>query len=569
MILNELNQLLKESVAKVATKNALTLDQKLLEQVEFEISAEQLRGDYASSCCLKLAKHFNKKPVEIAEHVAANLDDSMISEIRIEGPGFINVFITPETKGALLKDILTHGDSWGATKDCTGKILLEFVSSNPTGPLHVGHGRGAVLGMAIANLLENIGYEVTKEYYVNDAGRQISILTSSVLLNAYVEDFDPDGTYEGTYVKELAERFKSKFGALDKEVDFGSLDEDKDIRLDTISAYFKSEFKQAWEEANEFSVSEILNLIKKDLQKFNIVHDHWFHESSLGVVDDDESDLSKALKIIKDQEHTYNKDGAEWFKTTEFGDDKDRVLLRENGEPTYYLTDVGYHKNKIDRNFDACINIFGADHHGYIPRLTAAFDVMKKDHQNIEFLLYQLVNLYEQGVKKTMSTRRGEYFSLSELREDLGPDVIKFFFLEKKSDHPMDFDMDLAKDESKNNPYFYAQYAYVRCCSILSKATFDPNSEIDLKEIENCFEIVSKTINYPLVLKEYALERSPHSLVHFVKDFSATFHSFYEQNPVLCEDKVTSNSRLLITSITKQILKNSFKILNVEPLEKM
>ena len=569
MMLNELNQLLKKSVTKVGAENDIKLDQRILEQIEFEISTEQLRGDYASSCCLKLAKHFKKKPTEIAESIVANLNDKKIKEIKIEGPGFINVYVSLETKSAMLKDILTHGDAWGATKDCSGKILLEFVSSNPTGPLHVGHGRGAVLGMALANLLENIGYEVTKEYYVNDAGRQISILTSSVLLNAYVEDFDPDGTYEGEYIKELAEQFKSKFGALDKEIDFGSLDEDKDTRLDIISAHFKSEFKEAWEEAKEFAVSKILNVIKEDLQKFNIVHDEWFHESSLGVVDDDTSDLLKALKIIKDQKHTYNKDGAEWFKTTEFGDDKDRVLLRENGEPTYYLTDVGYHKNKIDRNFDACINIFGADHHGYIPRLTAAFDVMKKGHQNIEFLLYQLVNLYEEGVKKTMSTRRGEYFSLSDLREDLGPDVIKFFFLEKKSDHPMDFDMDLAKDESKNNPYFYAQYAYVRCCSILSKATFDPNAEIDLKEIENCFEIVTKTINYPQILKEYALERSPHSLVHFVKDFSATFHSFYEQNPVLSDDKITSNSRLLITSITKQILKNSFKILNVEPLEQM
>ena len=243
--------------------------------------------------------------------------------------------------------------------------------------------------------------------------------------------------------------------------------------------------------------------------------------------------------------------------------------MRENKEPTYYLTDVGYHKNKIDRNFDSYINIFGADHHGYIPRLTAAFDVLKKEHQNIEFLLYQLVNLYEEGIKKTMSTRRGEYFSLNDLREDLGPDVIKFFFLEKKSDHPMDFDMDLAKDESKNNPYFYAQYAYVRCCSILAKSSFDSTIEIDLNEIANCYEITSKAINYPLILKEYALERSPHSLVHFVKDFSATFHSFYEQNPVLTENKITSNSRLLITSITKLILKNSFKILNVEPLEKM
>jgi len=569
MILIDLNQLLKKIVIEVANENDVTLNEKIIEQVEFEISAEKSRGDFATSCCLKLAKHFKKKPDELAEIIAANLNDKKIENIKIEGPGFINIFISAETKSELLKNIIDEGDNWGITKDYSGRILLEFVSSNPTGPLHVGHGRGAVLGMAIANLLENIGYEVIKEYYVNDAGRQISILTSSVLLNAYVKTFETDGTYEGEYIKELAKIFKSNFGELDKKIDFGPLDDDKDIRLDEISKYFKSEFSGAWKEAKKFAVNEILNLIKEDLHNFNIIHDRWFSESSLGAVEDVESDLSKSLKTIKNQGYTYSKDGAEWFKTTEFGDDKDRVLLRENKEPTYYLTDVGYHKNKIDRNFDAYINIFGADHHGYIPRLTAAFDVMKKEHQNIEFLLYQLVNLYEEGVKKTMSTRRGEYFSLNDLREDLGPDVIKFFFLEKKSDHPMDFDIDLAKDESKNNPYFYAQYAYVRCCSILAKSSFDPTVEIDLNEIENCYEITSKAINYPLILQEYALERSPHSLVHFIKDFSATFHSFYEQNPVLSENKVTSNSRLLITSITKLILKNSFKILNVKPLEKM
>ncbi len=569
MILIDLNQLLKKIVIEVANENDVTLNEKIIEQVEFEISAEKSRGDFATSCCLKLAKHFKKKPVELAEIIAANLNDKKIENIKIEGPGFINIFISAETKSELLKNIIIEGDNWGITKDYSGRILLEFVSSNPTGPLHVGHGRGAVLGMAIANLLENIGYEVIKEYYVNDAGRQISILTSSVLLNAYVKTFETDGTYEGEYIKELAKTFKSNFGKLDKKIDFGSLHDDADIRLDEISKYFKSEFSGAWKKAKKFAVNEILNLIKKDLHNFNIIHDHWFSESSLGAVEDVESDLSKSLKTINNQGYTYSKDGAEWFKTTEFGDDKDRVLLRENKEPTYYLTDVGYHKNKIDRNFDSYINIFGADHHGYIPRLTAAFDVMKKEHQNIEFLLYQLVNLYEEGVKKTMSTRRGEYFSLNDLREDLGPDVIKFFFLEKKSDHPMDFDIDLAKDESKNNPYFYAQYAYVRCCSILAKSSFDPTVEIDLNEIENCYEITSKAINYPLILQEYALERSPHSLVHFIKDFSATFHSFYEQNPVLSENKVTSNSRLLITSITKLILKNSFKILNVKPLEKM
>ncbi len=569
MILIELNQLLKKIILKVADESAISLNQKIIEQAEFEISTEKSRGDFATSCCLKLAKQFKKKPIELAEIIVVHLKDKKIQSIKIEGPGFINIFISAETKSELLQNILIQGDDWGVTKDCSGKILLEFVSSNPTGPLHVGHGRGAVLGMAIANLLENIGYKVTKEYYVNDAGRQISILTSSLLLNAYVKSFESDGTYEGDYIKELAKTFRTNFGELDKVIDFGHLDEDKDIRLDVISNYFKSEFSDAWREAKKFAVKEILNLIKKDLHSFNIIHDHWFSESSLGAVEDNNSDLSKSLKALKNNGYTYAKDGAEWFKTTEFGDDKDRVLLRENKEPTYYLTDVGYHKNKIDRDFDSYINIFGADHHGYIPRLSAAFNVMKKEHQSIEFLLYQLVNLYEEGVKKTMSTRRGEYFSLSDLKDDLGPDVIKFFFLEKKSDHPMDFDMDLAKDESKNNPYFYSQYAYVRCCSILTKSSFDPTIKIDLNEIANCFEITSKAINYPLILKQYALERSPHSLVHFVKDFSATFHSFYEKNPVLTDDEIISNSRLLITSITKLILKNSFKILNVKPLDKM
>ena len=281
MILLDLNQLLKEIVNKVAYESTVELNKKILEQVEFEISTENSRGDFATSCCLKLAKHFNKKPIELAEVVVANLNDERIENIKIEGPGFINIFISAKTKSELLKDILIQGDEWGKTRDCSGKILLEFVSSNPTGPLHVGHGRGAVLGMAIANLLENIGYEVKKEYYVNDAGRQISILTSSVLLNAYVVTFEPDGTYEGDYIKELAKTFRSNFGELDKKINFGPLDEDKDIRLDAISTYFKSEFSDAWKEAKKFAVSEILNLIKADLHNFNIIHDHWFSESSL------------------------------------------------------------------------------------------------------------------------------------------------------------------------------------------------------------------------------------------------------------------------------------------------
>ena len=569
MILKELNEILKSVVSEVAKEHSVQINPETEKQIIFEISPDNTRGDYASSCCLKLSKIFGKNPKELAEIIKSLIADKRITEIKVEGPGFINIFISAEQKYELLKNVLRAGDSWGKSNDSSGKVLLEFVSSNPTGPLHVGHGRGAVLGMALANLLENIGFKVTKEYYVNDAGRQISILTSSIILNAYVEDFISEGTYEGDYIKSLASEFKDGFGDLDKEINLGKLDEDKDIRLDSIASYLQESFYELWVKAREFSVDKILEIIKSDLHSFGIIHDNWFKESSLGKANASDSDLSKSLKIIDEKGHTFEKDGAKWFNTTAFGDDKDRVLLRENGEPTYYLTDVGYHKNKIDRNYDHYINIFGADHHGYIPRLTSAFNVMKKDNQEIEFLLYQLVNLYEDGIKKIMSTRRGEFYSLSDLREELGPDVIKFFFLEKKSDHTMDFDMDLAKDESKNNPYFYAQYAYVRCCSILSKASYDPNKEIDANEIASCYEIVSKAINYPVFIKEYALERSPHSLVHFIKEFSAAFHSFYEKSPVITDNEVISNSRLLITVLTKQILKNSFNTLNVTPLEKM
>ncbi len=569
MILNDLNEILLNSVEQYAQAKSIQISSNLKNQINFEISSDSTRGDYASSCCLKLSKLFGVSPKDLANSLKPSISDERIVDIKIEGPGFINIFISAEHKHLALKELLNHADNWGRTNKHSGRVLIEFVSSNPTGPLHVGHGRGAVLGMAIANLLEQIGYEVTKEYYVNDAGRQISILTSSIILNAYVNSFESEGTYEGSYIKELANAFKKEHGHLNNEIIINDLAEDKDKRLDDISSYLQQNFSETWNKARAFSVEKILAIIKKDLHNFNIVHDEWFKESSLGRAADQNSDLFNSLQIINQAGHTFEKDGAQWFKTTAFGDDKDRVLLRENGEPTYYLTDVGYHKNKIDREFDHYINVFGADHHGYIPRLTSAFNVLKKDTQTIEFLLYQLVNLYEEGIKKTMSTRRGEFYSLSDLRDELGPDVIKFFFLEKKSDHTMDFDMDLAKDESKNNPYFYAQYAHVRCCSILSKASYNRDKPIALNELNNCFELISKAINYPIFVRDFAVERSPHSLVHFVKEFSAAFHSFYEKSPVITDDEVISNSRLLITEVTRQILKNSFKILNVEPLEKM
>ena len=569
MILDVLNNKLVEIVKNKAIEKSVEISEEVLNQVHFEINDEESHGDYSTSCALKLAKTFSMNPREVAESLVEHLTLPSIKSLAVEGAGFINVFLTSSEKSHLLKEIVRLDSKWGKNEKHKGQILVEFVSSNPTGPLHVGHGRGAVLGMAVSNLLENSGYQVTKEYYVNDAGRQISILTSSILVDAYVENLNINGMYEGSYIHELAQEFLKDHGKVDIALKSEELSDDKEKALDQISEYFQTNHADEWEAAKNFSVANILGTIKQELHSFDIVHDNWFHESSLGSIQDSNSDLSKSLSVIEKAGHTFSRDDAIWFKTTEFQDDKDRVLLRENGEPTYYLTDVGYHKNKIDRGYDLCINIFGADHHGYISRLTAAFDVMKSKKQGIEFMLYQLVNLYEDGNKRVMSTRKGEFYSLEELRKELGPDVIKFFFLEKKSDHPMDFDINLAKDESKNNPYFYSQYAHVRCCSILTKKSFDPDIQVDDKEIEKNFDIVNKIINFPHFLERYTDERSPHSLVHYIKDLSAAFHAFYEQNPVINDEEKIENSRLLLTLATRVVLANSFRILNVKPLEKM
>ena len=569
MILDKLNKKLVEVVKNKAAEKSVEISEEILNQVHFEINDEESHGDYSTSCALKLAKTFSMNPREVAESLVEHLTLPSIKSLAVEGAGFINVFLTSSEKSHLLKEIVRLDSKWGKNEKHKGQILVEFVSSNPTGPLHVGHGRGAVLGMAVSNLLENSGYQVTKEYYVNDAGRQISILTSSILVDAYVENLNINGMYEGSYIHELAQEFLKDYGKVDIALKSEELSDDKEKALDQISEYFQTNHANEWEAAKNFSVANILDTIKQELHSFDIVHDNWFHESSLGSIQDSNSDLSKSLSVIEKAGHTFSRDDAIWFKTTEFQDDKDRVLLRENGEPTYYLTDVGYHKNKIDRGYDLCINIFGADHHGYITRLTAAFDVMKSKKQGIEFMLYQLVNLYEDGNKRAMSTRKGEFYSLEELRKELGPDVIKFFFLEKKSDHPMDFDINLAKDESKNNPYFYSQYAHVRCCSILTKKSFDPDIQVDDKEIEKNFDIVNKIINFPHFLERYTDERSPHSLVHYIKDLSAAFHAFYEQNPVINDEEKIENSRLLLTLATRVVLANSFRILNVKPLEKM
>ena len=568
MIIEELNQELREAVKKFSKEKDLGVIFKE-KDIEFEISDDINRAHFSSSAPLKLAKFFKTNPTELAKNISEKINHKAISKSSAEGAGFINIFINQHHISDEVEKVLKYDKEWGKKNLKKGKVLVEFVSSNPTGPLHIGHARGAILGNIVSNLLSNEGYEVTKEYYVNDAGRQINILALSVLLETFPNKINREGLYLGSYIKDLAKKFvKSKLIYFVNEPE-NNLSSDTEEKIDQLITFYKEGSPKTWKQIKDFSVKEMIILIKADLMKMEIIHDNWFYESSLGSVEKKSSSLAKALDIIVKSKNTLKKDGAIWFQGTKFGDDKNRVLLRANKEPTYYLTDVGYHKNKIDRNFDHYINIFGADHHGYVARLTSAFNLIKKSNQDIEHILYQLVNLYEGGRKSTMSTRRGKFLSLADLLNEFNSDLIKFFFLEKKYDHEIDFDTMLAKENSKNNPYFYTMYAYVRCCSILEKRKPNLNKNLDTNELLKNYELLSKIINFPFYLEKFTLERSPHSLVHFTKEVAANYHSFYEQNPVITDNQEESNARLLITKATSIVLKNSFKIIGVTPLEKM
>jgi arginyl-tRNA synthetase len=568
MIIEELNQELREAVKKFSEESSLDIILKD-KDIAFEISDDINRAHFSSSSPLKLAKFFKRNPVELAKNISEKINHEAISKSSVEGAGFINIFINKNYISNEVEKVLKFDEGWGRKKVKKERVLVEFVSSNPTGPLHIGHARGAVLGNIISNLLSNQGYEVTKEYYVNDAGRQIDILALSVLLETFSNKINREGLYLGSYIKDLAKKFvKSKLIHFINEPE-NNYSDDTDEKIDQLIAYYKANSPKNWKQIKDFSVKEMTILIKADLLKMEITHDSWFYESSLGSIENKSSSLAKALDEIIKSKNTFEKDDAIWFQGTKFGDDKDRVLLRANKEPTYYLTDVGYHKNKIDRNFDHYVNIFGADHHGYVTRLTSAFNLIKKPNQDIEHILYQLVNLFEGGRKNTMSTRKGKFLSLADLLSEFSSDLIKFFFLEKKYDHEIDFDTLLAKENSKNNPYFYTMYAYVRCCSILEKKKPNLDKNLDKNELLKNYDLLSKIINFPIYLENFTLERSPHSLVHFTKELAANYHSFYEQNPVITDNQEESNARLLITKATSIVLKNSFKIIGVTPLERM
>ena len=544
------------------------------------ISDDLKKGHITSNVCMVAASILKLNPKNLAEDLKTRLEKiDKFANVEVAGPGFMNISLNREDFVSTIEFINKNKDSFGSSAiGKKNKVQIEFVSANPTGPLHVGHGRGAAYGDAIGRILESTGSIVEKEYYVNDAGRQIDILTASVILRLIKNDISnyfPANGYKGEYIDEIGKKLDKKV----KIQDFKSLsiksNEDPEEEIDNIIHELEKLNNNSWNLIKKFSLKEIVKSIEDDLKAFNVNFDKWFYESSLGKIGDDSSDIALSVnKLIKDG-HAYEKDKAIWLNTDISGDDKHRVLVRDNGKATYFASDVAYHKNKIDRGFDKLINVWGADHHGYIKRIEASIENLGSNKNKLAVKLVQFANLFKDGKKVKMSTRSGEFFTLKNLIEDIGSDAARFYYLSKQADQHLDFDLDLAKSDSKENIFYYIQYAHARIVSLEEKA-LDKFSEInrniknissgDYKECDNLIHEISK---FPDIVNKSANTLQPHVIIYYLKDLSQLFHSFYNDNHVLSESEENMQSILECLIAVKQVISNGLNLLGITPMQKM
>ena len=552
----------------------------IIKKCSTSISDDLKKGHITSNVCMVAASILKLNPKNLAEDLKTRLEKiDKFDNVEVAGPGFVNISLNREDFVSTIEFINKNKDSYGSSAiGKKNKVQIEFVSANPTGPLHVGHGRGAAYGDAIGRILESTGSIVEKEYYVNDAGRQIDILTASVILRLIKNDISnyfPANGYKGEYIDEIGKK-------LDKKVkihDFKSLSikscEDPEEEIDNIIHELEKLNNNSWNLIKKFSLKEIVKSIEDDLKAFNVNFDKWFYESSLGKIGDDSSDIALSVnKLIKDG-HAYEKDKAIWLNTDISGDDKHRVLVRDNGKATYFASDVAYHKNKIDRGFDKLINVWGADHHGYIKRIEASIENLGSNKNKLAVKLVQFANLFKDGKKVKMSTRSGEFFTLKNLIEDIGSDAARFYYLSKQADQHLDFDLDLAKSDSKENIFYYIQYAHARIVSLEEKA-LDKFSEIkrniknissgDYKECDNLIHEISK---FPDIVNKSANTLQPHVIIYYLKDLSQLFHSFYNDNHVLSESEENMQSILECLIAVKQVISNGLNLLGITPMQKM
>ena len=546
------------------------------------ISDDLNNGHLTTNVCMVAASILNLNPKELAKDLEAKLNKlNKFQEIKVAGPGFINISLHRKDFVSILDEINNNKEKFGESNLGNGnKIQIEFVSANPTGPLHVGHGRGAAYGDALARILTKTGSIVEKEYYINDAGRQIDILTASVITKLIQKDlgnFSPQNTYKGKYIEEIGIAFSKEKVVTFKEpkLIINNLPGDAEEEIDQLISNLKEVDNKIWNEVKDFSLKNILNLIKQDLESFNVNFDNWFQESSLGDLEDPNSQISTLINKLKEDSKAYKKDGALWLNTDVSGDDKHRVLIRDNGKATYFASDVAYHKNKVDRKFDTLINIWGADHHGYIKRIEASIEALGSKKEKLVVKLVQFANLFKDGKKVKMSTRSGEFFTLKDLVKDIGADAARFYYLSKQADQHLDFDIDLAKSDSKENIFYYIQYAHARIFSLEQKF----NESNQGKKISSVTEesisydkydkLIHEISKYPNVVRKSAKTLQPHLIIFYLRDLSQLFHSYYNDNHVLSESEENMKSIIFCLSAVRQTIANGLTLLGISPMQKM
>ncbi|MCP4829009.1 MAG: arginine--tRNA ligase [Proteobacteria bacterium] len=576
---NEVCQLLSDALASLVSQGVVPSAPDVPVQVERARKAGH--GDFASNLAMVLAKRAGLKPRDLAEQLCAQLPPSgLLSRAEVAGPGFINLFLAPDAYQRLPDEIRARGESYGTSDvGARQRVMVEFVSANPTGPLHVGHGRGAAYGDALARVLCAAGYDAVSEYYINDAGRQMDILALSVWLR-YLELCGeaitfPGAAYQGDYVfdiaatlhREEAEQYRPDTGTL-----FDSLPDNDDQALDALISRCQELLGEAgFSRVHRLARDTLVEDIRADLARFGVEYQTWYSERSLI----DSGAVQRAVDELKQGDFLYQRDDAWWFRSSDFSDEKDRVVLRANGNHTYFATDIAYHRDKLARGFDHIINIWGADHHGYIKRVKASLSALGLEQEDLTVLLVQFAVLYRGGQKVAMSTRSGEFVTLRELREEVGRDAARFFYALRKPDQHMDFDLDLAKSQSSDNPVYYVQYAHARICSVFRQleekgiavklADADHSLLVESRETD----LLQKLSRYPEVIEAAARSYEPHQVAYYLRELANDFHTYYNAHPFIAAKPQLRLARLSLIDATRQVLANALALLGVTAPQRM
>jgi arginyl-tRNA synthetase len=585
---HKIEDLIRQAINSLISNG--TLDASVAPALQVTRTKDATHGDFASNVALTLAKAAGKPPRELAQMICAALpEDKELEKTEIAGPGFINFFIAADTAQNVVKIILAQQDDYGRSSLGAGKkVQIEFVSANPTGPLHVGHGRGAAYGASVAALMRAVGFNVDCEYYVNDAGRQMNILATSIWLRYLQESgieiaFPSNGYKSEAYIFDIARQLIAEHdGAFvfpaDVVMENIPPDEpdggDKELHIDALIERAQALLGEA-EYLIVFNagLDSILADIKDDLAGFGVTYENWYSEKSLAQRDL----INTAIEQLQAAGHIYRENGALWFRSTSFGDEKDRVVIRDNGQATYFASDIAYHMDKFQRGYERVINIWGADHHGYVPRVKAAIKALGEDENKLDILLVQFAILYRGGERVQMSTRSGSFVTLRELREEVGNDAARFFYVMRKCEQHMDFDLDLAKSQSNDNPVYYIQYAHARVCSVMNQLKEknlqhnieNGNSHLAVLTESHESELITKLTAYPDILEKAAIQAEPHSLVHYLRDLANLFHTYYNAHHFIVEDEAVRDARLNLIIATRQVIHNGLELLGVSSPESM